>query len=69
MIFEYLQVKATVISVRLLIYLCALIYTKTNTIAWVEFVGEFRRYHISDGIMKLKTDEFCNLKQGNKTLS
>jgi hypothetical protein len=32
-------------------------------------VEEFHRYHIPDGIMKLKGDEFRNLKQGNKTLS
>jgi hypothetical protein len=40
-----------------------------NTITWQEFVEEFRRYHIPDGIMKLKADEFRNLKQGSKTLS
>jgi hypothetical protein len=32
-------------------------------------VEEFYQYHIPDGIMKLKADEFCNLKQGTKTLS
>jgi len=32
-------------------------------------VDEFRRYHIPNGIMKLKADEFHNLKQGNKILS
>jgi hypothetical protein len=40
-----------------------------NTITWQEFVEEFCRYHIPDRIMKLKDDEFRNLKQGNKTLS
>jgi hypothetical protein len=40
-----------------------------NTITWQEFVEEFHRYHIPDGIMKLKANEFRNLKQGNKTLS
>ena len=40
-----------------------------NTITWEEFVDEFHRYHIPDGVMKLKADEFRNLKQGNKTLS
>jgi hypothetical protein len=40
-----------------------------NTITWQEFVEEFRRYHIPDGIMKLKSNEFRNLKQENKTLS
>jgi hypothetical protein len=40
-----------------------------NTITWEEFVEQFRQYHISDGIMKLKANEFRNLKQGNKTLS
>jgi hypothetical protein len=37
-----------------------------NTITWQEFVEEFRQYHILDGIMKLKADEFRNLKQGSK---
>jgi hypothetical protein len=40
-----------------------------NTITYEEFVGEFRWYHTLDEIMKLKADEFHNLKQGNKTLS
>jgi hypothetical protein len=40
-----------------------------NTITWQEFVEEFHRYHIPDGIMKLKADEFRNLNQGSKTLS
>jgi hypothetical protein len=40
-----------------------------NTITWEEFVEEFRRYHIPDGIMKLKAGEFHNLKQGKKTLN
>jgi hypothetical protein len=31
-----------------------------NTITWQEFVEEFRRCHILDGIMKLKADEFRN---------
>jgi hypothetical protein len=40
-----------------------------NTITWQEFMEEFHWYHIPDGIMKLKADKFCNLKQENKTLS
>jgi hypothetical protein len=40
-----------------------------NTITWQEFVEEFCRYHILDGIMKLKADEFRKLKQESKTLS
>jgi hypothetical protein len=40
-----------------------------NTITRQEFVEEFHRYHIPDGIMKLKANEFRKLKQENKTLS
>jgi hypothetical protein len=37
-IFEYLWVKATAVSMRLLIYLCALIYTNTWDVISMDFV-------------------------------
>ena len=39
------------------------------TITWEEFTDEFRRYHIPEGTMRLKADEFRNLKQGTKTVN
>src|SRR6266498_1990611 len=33
-------------------------------ITWAEFQEEFRKYHILEGIMEMKADEFCSLKQG-----
>jgi hypothetical protein len=33
-------------------------------ITWEEFHGAFREYHIPEGIMEMKAEEFYNLKQG-----
>src|SRR6266540_2991302 len=30
-------------------------------ITWAEFQEEFRKYHISEGIVEMKEDEFCSL--------
>jgi hypothetical protein len=35
---------------------------------WVTFREGFRNAHISSGIMNLKKDEFCTLRQGKRTL-
>src|SRR6266508_931016 len=35
-----------------------------TTITWEEFVEEFRKYHIPDGVIHLKAAEFHSLKQG-----
>ncbi len=36
-------------------------------ITWAEFQEEFRKYHIPEGIMEMKADEFRSLKQGAMT--
>ena len=36
---------------------------------WGEFQEAFREYHIPEGIMEMKTEEFCNLKQGAMTVT
>jgi hypothetical protein len=35
------------------------------TVTWQEFIESFRSYHIPDGVMALKAEEFCNLTQGS----
>jgi len=39
-----------------------------NAITWREFVEAFREYHIPEGIMDIKADEFRNLRQGPMTV-
>jgi hypothetical protein len=39
-----------------------------SAITWDEFVEEFRRYHIPEATLKRKADEFCELRQGNKSV-
>src|SRR6266542_2426601 len=36
-------------------------------ITWIEFQEEFCKYHIPEGIMEMKADEFRSLKQGAMT--
>src|SRR6266540_1993525 len=38
-----------------------------TAITWAEFQEEFRKYHILEGIMEMKADEFRSLKQGAMT--
>jgi hypothetical protein len=33
-----------------------------DTITWAEFATQFRNYHISAGLMKIKKKEFLSLK-------
>jgi hypothetical protein len=40
-----------------------------NNITWMEFATQFRNYHISAGMMKIKKKEFLSLKQGNMSIS
>ena len=40
-----------------------------TTITWEEFVEEFRRYHIPDGVIHMKAAEFRDLKQGSMTVN
>jgi hypothetical protein len=35
-----------------------------DAITWQEFIDAFRDYHIPDGIIEIKEEEFCNLRQG-----
>ena len=35
-----------------------------EAITWQEFVEKFHEYHIPEGIMELKAEEFCSLRQG-----
>ena len=37
-------------------------------VTWAEFTTQFRNYHISAGLMKIKKKEFLSLKQGNMLL-
>jgi hypothetical protein len=39
-----------------------------SAITWDEFVEEFHRYHILEATLKRKADEFCELRQGNKSV-
>ncbi|XP_071678360.1 uncharacterized protein [Lolium perenne] len=36
-----------------------------HVITWEEFVTKFRKAHIPSGLIKIKRDEFFNLKQNN----
>src|SRR6266540_6637717 len=38
-------------------------------ITWAEFQEEFRKYHIPEGIMEMKADEFRSLRQGAMTVN
>ena len=40
-----------------------------TAITWEEFVEEFRRYHVPEGTMQLKADEFRSLKQGSMSVN
>ena len=40
-----------------------------ENITWDEFQEAFREYHIPEGIMETKAEEFCNLKQGAMTVT
>jgi hypothetical protein len=40
-----------------------------DTITWVEFSTQFRKYHIPAGLMKIKKKEFLSLKQGSMSVS
>ena len=48
--------------------LCAARETPQN-ITWEEFSTAFRQYHVPEGIIDLKKDEFRALKQGGMTVS
>jgi hypothetical protein len=38
-------------------------------ITWEEFMGEFRKYHIPEGVMEMKAEEFRYLRQGAMTVN
>jgi hypothetical protein len=40
-----------------------------DTISWAEFATQFRNYHISAGLMKIKKKEFLSRKQGSMSVS
>src|SRR6266540_2085316 len=40
-----------------------------TAITWVEFQEEFRKYHIPEGIMEMKADEFRSLRQGTMSVN
>src|SRR5438105_827037 len=40
-----------------------------TTITWAEIQKEFRKYHIPEGIMEMKADEFRSLRQGAMTVN
>jgi hypothetical protein len=40
-----------------------------DTITWAEFTTQFRNYHITAGLMKIKKKEFLSLKQCNMCVS
>jgi hypothetical protein len=44
-------------------------HAAANTITWAKFSTQFRNYHISAGLMKIKKKEFLSLKQVNMTVS
>ena len=39
-----------------------------NTVTWAQFQQDFRTAHVSTGAMQMKKREFCNLRQGNRTV-
>jgi hypothetical protein len=44
-------------------------HEEPDSINWNEFNVAFRSHHVSQGIMKLKKNEFSNLKEGSMTVS
>jgi hypothetical protein len=44
-------------------------HEEPDNINWNEFNVAFRSHHASQGIMKLKKNEFSNLKEGSMTVS
>jgi hypothetical protein len=48
---------------------CAAHAAAADTIPWAEFSTNFRNYHISAGLMKIKRKEFLSLKQGGMSVS
>jgi len=40
-----------------------------EAITWQEFMEEFREYHIPEGIMEIKAEEFRSLRQGPMTVN
>jgi hypothetical protein len=44
------------------------VHDAADTITWVEFATQFRNYHISTGLMKIKKKEFLALKQGSMSV-
>jgi hypothetical protein len=40
-----------------------------DTITWAEFATQFRNYHITVGLMKIKKKEFLSLKQGSMSVN
>jgi hypothetical protein len=40
-----------------------------ESITWGEFVEEFRNYHIPEGVIEMKAEEFRSLKQGSMTVN
>jgi hypothetical protein len=38
-------------------------------VTWQEFTESFRSYHIPEGVMVLKAEEFCNLTQGSMPIA
>ncbi|XP_066374104.1 uncharacterized protein [Miscanthus floridulus] len=40
-----------------------------EAITWEEFIEEFHNYHIPKGVMEMKAEEFCYLKQGAMTVN
>jgi hypothetical protein len=43
--------------------------TNAAPITWVEFTQSFRTYHIPDGLMEIKREEFRSLRQKSMTVS
>lgn len=39
-----------------------------RVITWQDFYDAFHEYHILEGLMELKKEEFCNLTQGRNTV-
>jgi hypothetical protein len=40
-----------------------------DAIMWQEFIDAFHDYHILDGIIEIKEEEFRNLRQGSMTVN
>ena len=40
-----------------------------KAITWEEFIEEFCNYHIPKGIMEMKAEEFCHIRQGAMTVN